>query len=306
MDDSDDSDFYGSSKTVSKLKSRVATYNTSSYWSSQPSRSKLITSRLTPSEPASQSPPAAGRLHNAYSDIPHAAYQLTESIPQFLSRLPPATTDYRPGLEWIFISNPYLPPHPPSDHDRFMKAGRERLDLFKSFIDKTNAAYPNSPFVAKRHIAVARKEAVEDLKQLAVDCRKTAGKWMLFPEPAFVNEQWETVARAVANNQLGIAAKVDTRLPQGYGGGGDQKKDRLICVYTENFTDKDDVARVLKRMRELELVKQGPGARLIYYKADAWTELGIYSENEWGIKASMYNSKEIFEYIKEIAEKKTF
>ncbi|KAK4179722.1 hypothetical protein QBC36DRAFT_375714 [Triangularia setosa] len=306
MDDSDDSDFYGSPKTVSKLKSRVAAYNTLSYWNSQPARIKLITSRLTPSESASQSPPAAGRLHNAYSSIPHAAYQLTESIPQFLARLPPATTNCRPGLEWIFIANPYLSPRPHSDHDRFMKAGGERLDLFKSFIDNTNAAYPSSPFVAKRHIAVARKEAMEDLKRLAVDCHKTSGKWMLFPDTAFVNEVWEKVVRAVAHNQLGTAAKVATRMPTGYDDGHGEKNNRLICVYTDNFTDKDDVARVLKRMKELELVKQGPGARLIYYKADAWTELGIYGENELGIKASMYNSKEIFEHIKEVAEKKTF
>ncbi|KAK0669755.1 hypothetical protein QBC41DRAFT_319192 [Cercophora samala] len=306
MDNSDDSDFYGSPKTISKLKSRVAAYNTSSYWSSQEARTKLIISRITASESTSHSPPAAGRLHNAYSEIPHAAYQLTESIPQFLARLPPATTNYRPGLEWIFIANPYLPPHPRSDHSRFMKAGRERLDLFKSFIEKTTAAYPNSPLVAKRHIAVARKEAIEDLKQLAVECCETSGKWMLFPDVAFVNETWEKVARAVANNQLGTAAKVATRMPTGYDDGHGEKKDRLICVYTENFTDKDDVARVLKRMKELELVKQGPGAKLIYYKPDAWTELGIYGENEWGIKASMYNSKEIFEYIKEVTEKRTF
>nr|CAD60716.1 unnamed protein product [Podospora anserina] len=280
MDDSDDSDFYGSPKTVSRLKSRVAAYNTPSYWSSQEARTKLITSRITPSESTSQSPLASGRLHNTYAHIPHAAYQLTESIPQFLARLPPATTNCRFGLEWIFIANPYLPPRPPSDHDRFMRAGRERLDLFKSFIDKTTAAYPNSPLVAKRHIAVARKETIEDLKQLAVECRETSGKWMLFPDVAFVNDTWKKVARAVANHQLGTAAKVATRMPAGYDDGHAEKKERLICIYTEDFTDKDDVARVLRRMKELDIT-------LTNDAVDAWTELGIYGENEWGIKASL-------------------
>ncbi|KAK4194392.1 hypothetical protein QBC40DRAFT_319873 [Triangularia verruculosa] len=302
MDDSDDSDFYGSPKTISKLKSRVATYNTASYFASQPSRTKLITSRITPS-PSSSSPPPSGRLHNPYSSIPHSAYQLTESIPQFLTRLPPSTTT---GPEWIFIANPYLPPKPPPSTSRFLTGGLSRLALFSSFITGTTSAHPNSPLVAKRHIAVARKETIADLKQLAVEHRNISGKWMLFPEVAFVNETWERVAKAVANNQLGTAAKVATKLPPGFDDGHSEKNTRLICIYTEDFTNKDDVARVLKRMKELDLVKQGPGARLIYYKADAWTELGIYGENEWGIKASMYNSKEIFEYIKEEAEKKTF
>lgn len=84
---------------------------------------------------------------------------------------------------------------------------------------------------------------------------------MLFIEPKFINGVWAKVARATVNNELGIAAKVAPRevgKPDGH---------RLVCIYTYDFADKNDVARVLVRLRQLDLVRTGPGTRQIYYKA---------------------------------------
>lgn len=74
---------------------------------------------------------------------------------------------------------------------------------------------------------------------------------------------WSVVARATANNELGIAAKV---APDD----GDDRKPRLICVYTKDFNDMDDVARVIKKMRDLKLVEP---RKAIYYKC------GMYFQN---------------------------
>ncbi len=84
---------------------------------------------------------------------------------------------------------------------------------------------------------------------------------MLFPAPGDVNEVWAKVAHATAEGGLGISAKVETRV--------EADKARLVCVYTRDFRDKGDVARVLRRLGELELVRpSGPGlgGRQIYYK----------------------------------------
>lgn len=83
---------------------------------------------------------------------------------------------------------------------------------------------------------------------------------MLFIEPAFVDDIWATVARATVKNELGIAAKVAPREERG------SAKERLICIYTYDFSDKADVARVLHRMRQLELVRDRAGAKPLYYK----------------------------------------
>lgn len=82
---------------------------------------------------------------------------------------------------------------------------------------------------------------------------------MLFCPPDEVNEVWEIVAKATANNELGIAAKVAPK-PEDE----DPRNDRLICVYTTDFSDKADVGRVLQKLRELRLVEAR--GRPIYYK----------------------------------------
>lgn len=83
---------------------------------------------------------------------------------------------------------------------------------------------------------------------------------MIFCNPKDVNATWETVARATANNELGIAAKV-APYPEG---GLLPERERLICVYTKDFRDRRDVGRVIQKLRELRLV-ESRGKRL-YYK----------------------------------------
>ncbi len=82
---------------------------------------------------------------------------------------------------------------------------------------------------------------------------------MLFCDVLEVNEVWDIVAKATANNELGIAAKVAPRPEQ-----NDSRKDRLICVYTKDFMDKIDVGRVVQRLKELRLADGK--LRKIYYK----------------------------------------
>jgi hypothetical protein len=65
------------------------------------------------------------------------------------------------------------------------------------------------------------------------------------------------VARATASNELGIAAKV---APASY----DNRQPRLICVYTKDFTDMNDVTRVLSKLQDIGLVSMR--GRPIYYK----------------------------------------
>lgn len=126
---------------------------------------------------------------------------------------------------------------------------------------------------------------------------------MLFCPPREVNEIWEIVAKATAANELGIAAKVAPKSET-----EDSRKDRLICIYTSDFTDKADVGRVLQKLRELKLVETR--SRAIYYKPgecivtpswdsadgeqDAFTYIGIGSGNPWGLRASIYSSFDVF------------
>ncbi|KAL2194581.1 hypothetical protein P885DRAFT_80269 [Corynascus similis CBS 632.67] len=287
-----ESDFYGDEEAVSVLEARVNDFDVVGWWDR---RSGVLNHCQYATHKPPPQPVPAGRLSSDPDENQPGARRLSEAVDDFLARLPPATTDWRPGLDWIWISNPYAPPRRDQALTRFRKGGEERLALFSEFYKMATAsgarAAGRSLMALRRDISEERRETVADLRELAVACNVVMGKWMLFPEPGYVNEVWAKIANATANGELGIAAKVDTRVRA--------NKERLVCVYTQDFRDKDDVARVLNRMRELELVM--PGGKQIYYKSDAWTELGIYGGNHWGIAASTYSSNEIFRYIKTVA-----
>lgn len=82
---------------------------------------------------------------------------------------------------------------------------------------------------------------------------------MIFCDPKNVDAVWATVARATANDELGIAAKVAPCPEEGL-----PKRERLICVYTEDFRDRRDVGRVIQKLRELRLVEAR--GKALYYK----------------------------------------
>lgn len=237
----------------------------------------VLTGRAAPSP----SPPAATRLHNPYAGVPYA-WQLTESVDAFLARLPPSTTT---GVPWIFICNPYIPrvgkrvsdmvqtagrgnedeapQEPGSDVAIVAQGGLERLGILQRFIqraDRANVDGRSVPAVVQQDLAREIKQATADVLNLAHAYKVRAGKWMLFVPPRDVDEVWAVVARATADNELGIAAKVAV-CP---GIDEDRRRDRLICVYTADFRDTADVARVVRKLRALGLVEtKGPS---IYYK----------------------------------------
>lgn len=98
------------------------------------------------------------------------------------------------------------------------------------------------------------------------------GKWMLFPALDRIEQAWETVRQATEAGTLGISAKSATDRTSDRG--------RLICVYTADHRDLDDVRRVLFRLRELGF------SQPLYYKEHEATRALIY---EQGI-ASLYES----------------
>lgn len=224
----------------------------------------------------------------------------------FLAWLPPATTLRSEGAPWIFIYNPYIPRfekrHSEGDYFKanedeapaeegsqvklIVQGGMERLELVSSLQRNLERA-GKSHMAIQREMDRERKRAALDILNLAHAAKVRTGKWLLFCSPSEVNEIWELVAKATANNKLGIAAKVAPRSPF-----DDQRRDRLLCVYIPDFLDRSDVGRVLQKLRELRLVESR--GRPVYYKPDAFTYNGISHGNPWGLSASIYSSKETF------------
>lgn len=215
------------------------------------------------------------------------AKQLSESLEDFLNRLRPSKTTLEAG-PWIWIANPRT-----SSQDlyrnqpRFVDEGNSLLDVYMSRKRKLEEQNPDlAPATITRRLKPEREWLEESLSDMATKCSVTNGKWMLFPRPQQVDDIWAVVAKGTLEGRLGSAAKVATDA-------GDGKPERLICIYTEDFSNVRDVKRVLKEIRRLGLVSSEKGAKPIYYKTDAYTYLGITSDNDYKLKASKYSSRDM-------------
>ncbi|KAJ3496032.1 hypothetical protein NLG97_g2961 [Lecanicillium saksenae] len=245
-------------------------------------------------QPRIHPPEAGAELHNPYAGVPYA-WQLTETVDDFLVRLPPATTNQTLEIPWIYVCNPYIPRVPKGESlnqklkgnedegpeqdgsrlDVVIQGGMERLELLGTFI-RDVPKFGKPPSTTEKEKIHERSQASLDILHLAHVGKVRAGKvraqygvmlflltffyqWMLFCDVSEVNEVWDIVAKATANNELGIAAKVAPRPEM-----DDTRKDRLICIYTKDFMDKVDIGRVVQRLKELRLTDNN--SKRIYYK----------------------------------------
>ncbi|GAB4821946.1 hypothetical protein N2152v2_008992 [Parachlorella kessleri] len=117
-----------------------------------------------------------------------------------------------------------------------------------------------------------------DIDDLAWRHGLLAGKWMAFPrQGAEADAAWAAVARAVALEGLAPQAKISSVDPR--------KPDHALMVYTHNYLDVADVERVRDRLRQLLPPLR---RRQLLYKPDIFTFLGIYSQNEFNLRPTVY------------------
>jgi len=90
---------------------------------------------------------------------------------------------------------------------------------------------------------------------------------------------WTAIAKAVVNGTLGSA----TNIFKGDDKGGEPCY--VICVYTEDFTNEEEVWAAEKSLRKLGITE------FLCYKPNIYTTLGIYVENPWGIRPTIYRSR---------------
>ncbi|KAF3035669.1 hypothetical protein E8E12_003898 [Didymella heteroderae] len=185
------------------------------------------------------------------------SWQLGETADAFIKRVPP-------------------PPRVAAFKDRGSKLLADSLQR-RDEIQEKGRLGPRS--TVTRAWNQEAKVLQQSLTKLAVETGVLSGKWMLFPKEQEVNRTWRTVVEAVITDRLGPITKVAP---------DDGKDERLICVYTKDFRDEEDVLRVLKELEVMDLLG---GGRNIYYKSDAFTHLDLYSAtaNKYGLQASLYN-----------------
>ncbi|KAK4498085.1 hypothetical protein PRZ48_010741 [Zasmidium cellare] len=223
---------------------------------------------------------------------PAAWQRKEESIDAFLRRLPvsdPATARVGP---WLWVSSPVLPwaqvHREPANFSAF-NLGGEASELLEAF--SLQRAKIESQNVGKEPATITRKltpyldQLETDLLSIAVRDRATCGKWMFFPKEEDLPRFWRLVATATSEGKLGPTSKVGTFDPL--------EPKTVICVYTYDFSDTEDVIRVLHELSDLGLLAKN--GLPIYYKCDAYTYLDIKSQNPYRLRASLYSSKDLLQ-----------
>ncbi len=100
----------------------------------------------------------------------------------------------------------------------------------------------------------------------------TTGKWCIFVPPSDVDLAWSKVKGAVEADRL-LFAKVSTVL-RSKGRDG-----HVICVYTRDWTDRQELLHIREVLRSLGFVKE------LGYKRDIDTLTKIYGADEWYMRA---------------------
>ncbi|KAK4539572.1 hypothetical protein LTR36_010849 [Oleoguttula mirabilis] len=235
---------------------------------------------------------AAEMLDDRHFEGHRDAWQQNETVKDFLRRLP--VDDPKTGLvgPWLWVGNPKisrrLKDHlQKTDTHAFIEGASALFEAFTTQKDMIEAATLSKvPATITKNVKPYKEQLEDALISLAVQTATTCGKWMFFPAPDDLPRTWRLIAEATAAGKLGPTSKVATHDPAA------PKPERVICVYTYDFTDERDVRRVLDELVELGLCSAG-SARGIFYKCDAWTYLDLKSDNQYKIKASLYSSKEM-------------
>ncbi|EXJ85812.1 hypothetical protein A1O1_06181 [Capronia coronata CBS 617.96] len=196
---------------------------------------------------------------NYYEGMSNAK-QLSESVTDFLARLPPSTTTISTaGGPWIWIANPYpdrtrdepakkssLSNDSKRKRDRanvpdrgdiytFKQLGFRILETYTSRKRDLEAEYPDKPPGSiTRMLRPERMQLEPAILKAAQTTNVTCGKWMLFPAPEDVDRLWAIVAHGTWEGKLGVSAKVavaetedeDEEHAEGKGKGEEQPEDR--------------------------------------------------------------------------------
>lgn len=95
------------------------------------------------------------------------------------------------------------------------------------------------------------------------------GKWQLFIPRSAIDAVWAEFAGAVERGELGISAKVSTVLskPDAH-----DPNAHVVILYAADWRDLDDLRRMLRRIRDADVVQA------LYFKRDRETLASQYSD----------------------------
>lgn len=125
---------------------------------------------------------------------------------------------------------------------------------------------------------------VDLIADLARMCQITTGKWLFHVDTGpKADHLWSLIATAIVKGVIpSKSAKVSpvNDLPGGY-----DQMHHVVCIYNNNYLHQEQVLMCESGIRSVGI--KCP----LYYKPDIFTYLGIYRDNSWGLKPTIYRSE---------------
>lgn len=130
------------------------------------------------------------------------------------------------------------------------------------------------------------------------------GKWLIYVACRHVGYCWHRVREATEEGTLGIGAKASTDWGKAHDLAGIVAegtagwRDHVICVYTVDWRNRGDVARVGSRLAEIDAVR----TQTLHYKPDALTYGGTWAGNAPG-EIAIYSMRKPYQQLLEDPDK---
>jgi len=126
------------------------------------------------------------------------------------------------------------------------------------------------------------------IKALAKKHDVKGGKWLFTVGRQHLDALWMYLCSAIASEEAPmpcLAAKVNSVNDVEPIGQRQERSEAMISVYTRDFTDEDNVFEVERALRKVPVKLQ------MTYKPDLYTSLGIYRNNKFRLRPTIYSSK---------------
>ena len=130
--------------------------------------------------------------------------------------------------------------------------------------------------------AIEGDKNMDTINDIATKHGVTGGKWLCHVPREAVDKYFSKLCLAMFSGGLGPRVYMIKVSPACEDGG---RGEHVICVYNPDYTDVAQVMRVENLMRSAGIVSD------LLYKPDIFSALGIYRNNKWGFRASIYSSR---------------
>ncbi|XP_061163638.1 UPF0696 protein C11orf68 homolog [Saccostrea echinata] len=197
-------------------------------------------------------------------DIPviYSTGRNKEPIEEWLEKTKPSIIHRDDGYGWIHVIR---------SEDRRNRNDSDEIDVLG-----LQEAWEN--------LEASEREICKDkIFELANNFRVTAGKWMFWVSTGGKGDYlWSLVAKGiVSGNTLAKQAKISA---SEMGKEGPDANEHVVCIYNDDFLDKDQVYESERTIRSLGIKCQ------LHYKPDVFTLLGVYRKNPWNLRPTIYTS----------------